>query len=87
MAAFFISLLFGAAEVILLKFTLNNFTAGKNKTAVLFLGLKLLLYAAAFALLFLVFPSSIKMSAVGFAVGMPLFAIILFAFTAFKKDR
>ena len=85
MLAFIIAMIFGAAQMFLLSILLRSVTSGNTKEVIKALVVKLVLYAAAIALLLLKFPESIINCACGYAAGLPISAVIYFIYLSFFK--
>ena len=69
--AFLIAFVTGVLEMLLLNAVLKNALGGNAKKTVLFILLKLVLYAACIASVMLLFKADITKAALGFAFGLP----------------
>lgn len=86
MFAFVISLIFGAAQVLLTEQLVYAFNDKNSKKTLMFLGIKFLAYLIAIGLVMLEFVWYISMIVCGFAVGVPVAAVGLFVYnTIYKK--
>lgn len=85
MLVFIISLLFGAGQVLLTEQLICVFNKREYKKALIFFGAKFVLYIIAIALVVLKFVWHIGMAFSGFAVGVPITAIGLFAYKLIYK--
>lgn len=83
--AFIIAMLFGAVQMLFLSILLRSVTSGNTKGVIKALLVKLVLYAAAIALLLLKFPESIINCACGYAAGLPISAVIYFIYLSYFK--
>lgn len=86
MLAFIIALLFGAVQVYLTSQLIDAFNKRSSKKILLFFGTKFLLYAIGIGVVVLKFVWHISFILCGFAVGVPIAAIVLFVYkTVYKK--
>lgn len=86
MLAFFISVLFGICEVLLLSAMMESITKGYRSKAIKIFIIKFLTYGVAIALLMFKFFKYYTYCLCGFAAGMPITAILIFVYKAFLKD-
>lgn len=85
--AFIISLLFGIGQVVLLSL-ITSFTAAKRrKELFLVLVIKFLTYGLAALLLVFLYFEYLVDCLCGFAVGMPVTAVLIFVYRAFFKGK
>ncbi len=86
MSAFIISALFGAVQVLFTSVLVKAFDTRESKKILLFFIVKFLLYGVGIGLLIIKFVWHIGLVICGFAVGVPITAIILFIYrTMYKK--
>lgn len=86
MLAFFISVLFGVGEVILLSRLMDAVTKGYRSRAIKIFIIKFLTYGVGIALLMFKFFKYYTYCLCGFAAGMPLTAVLIFVYRAFLRD-
>lgn len=82
-----ISFFFGGLQAFLLRKTLFSLTAGSWPKALLFLLIKLVLYAIALTLLVLLFVRYAVPCAVGYALGLPLMVSVLFVVQTLRGSQ
>lgn len=86
MLAFIIAMLFGGCQVLLTEQLIYAFNKRDSKKILLFFGAKFLLYAIGIGIVVLNFVWHISLILCGFAVGVPITAIVLFVYkTIYKK--
>ena len=85
MIVFFLGLLFGIIQMIILSRLLSSATSGNVKELALTLIIKLVLYVVAIGLLILKFDKYIVYAACGYTAGLPIGAICYFVFITFFK--
>ena len=86
MLAFIIALLFGAGQVYLTSKLIDAFNKRNSKKILLFFFAKFLSYAIGIGVVVLKFVWHISLIFCGFAVGVPITAIVLFVYkTIYKK--
>lgn len=86
MLAFFLTLFLGIGEMLLLSTVLKNALAGDMKKTLIFILIKLLLYAAVITTVVLLPKTSLVPAAVGFCIGLPGAAIVYTVVTVKKKS-
>ncbi len=88
MSALLIAMAFGALQVVLLWVFTASILSGAKSRAILIFIVKVLLYGAGVYMLVSLYFAYIKMCAVGFVIGMPVFALVLFLIrSAVKKQK
>ena len=87
MVGFFVALLLGVAQIYFLNVVLKSAVGGKTKKMLIFIFLKIALYAAVIVPLMLCFESQIKGAAIGFAIGMPVAAITYTVITMNRQKK
>ena len=87
MAALFIAMAFGAVQVLLLWMFTASVLSGAKLRAILVFAVKVLLYGAGVYMLVRLYFVYIKMCAVGFIIGMPVFAFVLFLIRSMVKKQ
>ncbi len=82
---FILALIFGAGQVCLTEQLIKAFATRSSKKILLFFGSKFVLYALGIALVIFKYVWNIGMAISGFAVGVPITAIVLFVYKTIYK--